>query len=81
MLNTPIQMLLVMLAGWVNEEQRSVTDQIASVVRALPIVTTYGSESILVRSSAEARVDDVVEDRAESVAEPEAETRLVVGLE
>ena len=36
MLNTPIQMLLVMLAGWVNEEQRSVTDQIASVVRAPP---------------------------------------------
>ena len=38
------------------------------------------SESILSPSSAEARVNDVVEDRAESVAEPEAETRLVVGL-
>ena len=45
------------------------------------VATAYGSESILSPSSAEARVNDVVEDRAESVAEPEAETRLVVGLE
>jgi hypothetical protein len=40
-----------------------------------------GSESILAPSSAEACVNDVVEDRAESVAEPETEARLVVGLE
>ena len=27
MLNTPLQMILVMLAGWVNEEQRAVIDR------------------------------------------------------
>ena len=48
---------------------------------ACPVATAYGSESILVPSSAEACVNDVVEDRTESVAEPETETRLVVGLE
>jgi hypothetical protein len=40
-----------------------------------------GSEVIPVPYSAEARVDDVVVDRAESVAEPEADARLLVGLE
>ena len=45
------------------------------------VSAAFGSEAIPIPYSTEARVDDVVEDRAESVAEPEAETRLVVRLE
>ncbi len=35
MLNTPLQMLLVMLAGWVNEEQRAVIDYLKEENRVL----------------------------------------------
>ncbi len=42
---------------------------------------TRGSESIPIADSTKARVHHVVVDRAESVPEPEAQTRLVVGLE
>jgi len=35
MLNTPWQMLLVMLAGWVNEEQRVVIDYLKEENRVL----------------------------------------------
>ena len=35
MLNTPFQMLLVMLAGWVNEEQRAVIDYLKEENRVL----------------------------------------------
>ncbi len=35
MLNTPLQMLLVMLASWVNEEQRAVIDYLKEENRVL----------------------------------------------